>query len=150
MTRQTPRRGPVSPRLPSLLQMLSGGNRNLAQYKPWLRGRIGWVERGVYHALHRAQGPLSTGKLVREVYLGQFGRSSLRRSSVDAPPPKVQQGMYLAVRRAAQTYATRIGRAETQGRPVLWVLKPPGAISDLTVRALKTERTHRRAKFQAR
>lgn len=101
--------------LRSILQMFNDGD--LAQYKPWLRGRIGPVERAVYHALSRASGPLSTGALVKEVYLGQFGRSTRMKRSlahgIDAAPPKVRRWMYLRVRIAAQTYANRIGRAET-------------------------------------
>jgi hypothetical protein len=66
-------------------------------YKPWLSGRIGAVERRVCHALiearHKHTDPVTTGYLVREVYLSQYGRKG-RWMNQDAPPPKVQHWMY--------------------------------------------------------
>ena len=51
--------------------------RGLARFKPWARGRIGGLEHRVHGALISAEfrkvSPVTTGWLVREVYLGIGG-----------------------------------------------------------------------------
>jgi len=124
-------------------------HEDLASYKGWLRGRIGGVERAVYRELSQAKGPLSTAALVQRIYLRPFGRYAAATASTS---PKAQRWMYLAVRRAAPTYAVRIGKAETKGSPVLWMLKPAEDISDVVVRDRKMARytkARKRRKHQA-
>ena len=87
-------------------------------YKPWLSGRIGAVEHRVCNELiaarHNHTDPLTTGDLVKAVYLGPYGR----KSRWDAPPPKLAHWMYHRIRKACEVYAVRVGRGEGHGSPV--------------------------------
>jgi hypothetical protein len=114
--------------------------RNLARFKPWARGRIGGLERRVHGALIHAEvnkvSPVTTGWLVRQVYLGIGGRKS-RFLEKDAPPPKIERWMYGNVRKAAETYAVRIGRGNGHGSPILWQLKEGDAVYASVIRKKK-------------
>ena len=113
-------------------------------YKPWLSGRIGAVEHSVCRALIGAKYPLTTGDMVREVYLSPYGRKGCWRDPT-APPPKPKRWMYGRIRKACETYAIRLGRGEGQGRPVLWRLK-----DDVSIWSIRKEKTARDAKRRRR
>jgi hypothetical protein len=128
--------------------------RGLARYKPWARGRIGALGHRVRGALIHAQlkgiGPVTTGWLVREIYLGIGGRKS-RFLDKDAPPPKIERWMYGNVRKAAETYAVRIGRGVGHGSPILWQLKEDGAVySDVIRKRKAAEYVRRKRKAEQR
>jgi hypothetical protein len=118
--------------------------RGLARFKPWARGRIGGLEHRVHGALISAEfrkvSPVTTGWLVREVYLGIGGRAGK-----DA---KISRWMYGNVRKAAETYAVRIGRGNGHGSPVLWKLKEGDAVYAAVIRK-KKERAYARRKRKA-
>jgi len=117
-------------------------------YQPWLSGRIGGVESRVCRALldakHNNLDPVPTGWLVKQVYLGEWGRAT-RRASQDGPPPKVARWMYANIRRACLTYGVRVGRLEARGFPVLWRLK-----DDVSTWSIRKEKTARDAKRRRR
>ena len=125
--------------------------RRLASYKGHLYGRIGPLERLVCHKLmsakHDRTDPVTTGHLVREVYLSQYGRKSRWRDK-DAPPPKLAHWMYGRIRKACAVYAVRVGRLEARGFPVLWRLKDD--VSTWSIRRQKTARDAKRRRRRAR
>jgi hypothetical protein len=111
--------------------------RGFARFKPWARGRIGGLERRVHVALIHAEvnkvSPVTTGYLVRQIYLGIGGRKS-RLLDKDA---KIERWMYGNVRKAAETYAVRIGRGVGHGSPILWQLKKDDAVYSNVIRKRK-------------
>jgi hypothetical protein len=115
--------------------------RGLARYRPWAQGRIGAIEHRVHsaliHAEHQKLGPVTTGWLVRQIYLSPHGRKGRGLLDRDAPPPKLEHWMYAEVRRACETYAVRIGRGLGHGSPILWQLKKGDAVYLHVVRKRK-------------
>jgi hypothetical protein len=73
------------------------------------------VHSALIHAEHQKLGPLTTGWLVRQIYLSPHGRKGRGLRDRDAPPPKLEHWMYAEVRRACETYAVRIGRGLGHG-----------------------------------
>jgi hypothetical protein len=103
----------VSPELQAQLRRTGQG---LARFNPWARGRIGSLERRVHGALilaeHDKIGPVSTGWILRQVYLGLGGRKT-KALGADA---KLEHWMYKEVRRACETYAVRFARGISDRR----------------------------------
>jgi hypothetical protein len=116
----------------------------LARFRGWERGRIGSLEHRVHAALilaeHARISPVSTGWVVREVYLGPAGRKARKGD----PEPKLEHWMYEQTRRALETYAVRIGRGNGHGSPILWKLKPDDATSAYIIRKRKAATYARR------
>jgi hypothetical protein len=108
---------------PDEQERLRRTGQGLARYRPWARGRIGSLERRVHSALilaeHAGLGPVTTGWIVREVYLGPHGRMARR----GVPEPKLEHWMYKEIRRACETYAVRIARGIGRGSSIFWKLK---------------------------
>jgi hypothetical protein len=115
------------------------GNLGLAKYEPWKQGRLGRIERRVWHALitaeHKKLSPVTTGWLVREVYCRTFGGD---------PPPKHEHWQYAAIRGACKAVAVRVGRGEGHGSPVLWRL------ADITAHDIRRQKTESYAKRRRR
>jgi hypothetical protein len=65
---------------PEEQERLRKTGRGLARFRLWARGRIGSLEQRVHGALIYAKinrlNPVTTGWLVREVYLGPYGRQA--------------------------------------------------------------------------
>jgi hypothetical protein len=92
--------------------------------RPWERGRIGNIERRIGFA-GAVLGPedkreFTTGDLARAIYGHPDWDQNIRIRAEGAPPPKLKSWHYLAIRKAAPTFADRIGRSTTRGRPWLW------------------------------
>jgi hypothetical protein len=84
--------------------------------------------------------PVTTGWLVREVYLGPYGRQARRK----VPERKLEHWMYKEVRRACETYAVRIARGIERGSPILWKLKEGNARYAVVIRKRKAAAYARR------
>jgi hypothetical protein len=100
---------------PAEQERLRRTGQGLARYRPWARGRIGSLEQRVHRALIYAElkrlSPVTTGWVVREVYLGPYGRKARQ----GRPEPKLEHWMYEQTRRACETYAVRIARGSGRG-----------------------------------
>jgi hypothetical protein len=129
----------ISPELQAQLRRTGQG---LARYKPWARGRIGSLEHRVHgaliHAEHHKLSPVSTGWILRQVYLGIGGRKA------KGPDSKLEHWMYKEVRRACETYAVRFARGIGRGSPILWRLKPDDATFAHIIRKRKAAAYARR------
>jgi hypothetical protein len=122
---------------PAEQERLRRTGQGLARYRPWARGRIGSLEQRVHGALIHAEvkglSPVTTGWVVREVYLGPYGR----RARKGMPEPKLEHSMYKEVRRACETYAVPIARGIGRGSPIMWKLKEGDARYAAVIRKRK-------------
>jgi hypothetical protein len=129
----------VSPELQAQLRRTGQG---LARFRGWERGRIGSLERRVHgaliHAEHHKLAPVSTGWILRQVYLGLGGRKA------KGPDPKLEHWMYKEIRRACETYAVRFARGIGRGSPILWKLKEGDATYAAVIRKRKAQAYARR------
>jgi hypothetical protein len=63
----------------------------------------------------------TTGELARLIYCDPLLHKLFGKGG---PPPKVKHWQYERVRKAAPTFADRVGRSTGRGRPVIWRLRP--------------------------
>ncbi len=101
--------------------------RTIERTRPWESGRIGAIEKQILLKMTVGRFPawgdkveFTTGELARLIYADPllpklFGKG-------DAPP-KLKSWQYDRIRRAAPTFADRIGRSTSKGRPWLWRLR---------------------------
>ena len=72
-----------------------------------------------------ARGKLfTTGELARLIYANPTWDQDLQHRKEGDPPPKLRSWMYDRVRRAASTFADRVGRSTGRGRAWLWRVRP--------------------------
>ena len=94
--------------------------------RPWDRGRIGNIEAVISRILTLPDPNrlFTTGELAREVYANPTWDQNFRLREKGEKPPKLKSWHYLAIRKAAPTFADCVGRsAKGTGRPWLWRLR---------------------------
>ena len=70
----------------------------------------------------------TTGELTRLIYCDPLLHEAFGKCG---PPPKVKHWQYERVRKAASTFADRVGQSTGRGRPAIWRLRPnPGWAGD--------------------
>jgi hypothetical protein len=69
----------------------------------------------------------TTGELARLIYADPLLHKLFGKGDA---PPKLKSWQYDRIRRAAPTFADRVGRSTSKGRPWLWRLKE-GYLSDV-------------------
>jgi len=96
--------------------------RDLAKLRPWERGRIGKIEKQISWKMTVGRfgawgGKLeyTTGALARLIYCAPLLHKVFGECG---PPPEVKHWQYERVRKAASTFADRVGRSTGRGRPV--------------------------------
>ena len=108
-------------------------------------GPIGKIEKQIHRTMSLGSlGPqgkreFTTGGLARAIYAHPTWDQDFRLRDKGAPPPKLKSWQYDRVRRAAPTFADRVGRSTGRGRPWLWRVRPDQYWWD--VRRVKGKRT---------
>jgi hypothetical protein len=104
----------------------------MRKHQPWLRGKIGYVERLIYGYLIGAKGhEASTGELARHVYQNpHFDRSRTRLRAKSEPLPPLKSWMYQRIRLSAPTFADRVGGGRGR-KGFRWKLRDFGFFSDI-------------------
>ena len=112
--------------------------RDLARLRPWEFERIGKIEKQVQRKMLLEGRDFTTGELVRLIYCSRHWDQDFKWRKDGDPPPKVKHWMYERVRKAAPTFADRVGRSSGRGRAVLWRIRPNQYLA--AVRARKRAR----------
>ena len=86
-----------------------------------------------------ARAKATTGELARAIYAHPTWDQDFRLRKEGDPPPKLKSWQYDRVRRAAPTFADRVGRSTGRGQPWLWRVRPDQYWWD--VRRVKGKRT---------
>jgi hypothetical protein len=95
----------------------------ISKHKPWLRGRIGKIEKRISRHLY-AGAVFSNGELTRLIYCDPKWDQNFRMRPDGATTPKPKSWQYLQVRKAAPTFADCLGRSDTlPGHPYMWRLR---------------------------
>ena len=94
--------------------------------RPWEAARIGKIEKQISReGVFAASGKLlTTGDLARTIYANPVWDQDFNLRKEGEKPPKLKSWQYDRVRRAAPTFADRVGRAASKGRPWLWRVRP--------------------------
>jgi hypothetical protein len=101
----------------------------ITRTRPWERGRVGKTEKQIDRTMSLGSfGPqgkreFTTGELARAIYAHPTWDQDFRLRKEGDPPPKLKSWMYDRVRRAAPTFADRVGRSTGRGRAWLWRLR---------------------------
>ena len=111
--------------------------RNLAKLKPWEAGRIGKIEKQVHEKNAVERRDFTTGELVRLIYCSRHWDQDFNWRKDGDPSPKVKHWMYERVRKAAPTFADRVGRSTGRGRAVLWRIRPNQYWVDVRARKMR-------------
>jgi hypothetical protein len=113
----------------------------IARTRPWESGRIGAIEKQIWLKMTVGRFPawgdkleFTTGELARLIYANPLLHKVFGKGDA---PPKLKSWQYDRIRRADPTFAHRVGRSTSKGRPWLWRLRD-GHFSD--VRQNKTAR----------
>ena len=95
--------------------------------RPWESGRIGAIEKQIWQRMtvgrFRAwcgKAEFTTGELARLIYADPLLHKLFGKGDA---PPKLKSWQYDRIRRAAPTFADRVGRSTSKGRPWLWRLR---------------------------
>jgi hypothetical protein len=95
--------------------------------RPWESGRIGTIEKQIWQRMtvgrFRAwagNAEFTTGELARLISADPLLHKLFGKGEA---PPKLKSWQYDRIRRAAPTFADRVGRSTTKGRPWLWRLR---------------------------
>lgn len=89
----------------------------ILQTKPWLRQRIGRIERRIHWVLPHDGKPIDTGTVARAIYEPLI-------KPKDGKPFRLKMWQRDRVRKALPTFADRIERSSTgKGRPFLWRIR---------------------------
>jgi hypothetical protein len=101
--------------------------RTIEHTRPWESGRIGAIEKQIFLKMtvgrFRAWGgklEFTTGELAQLIYADPLLHKLFGKGDA---PPKLKSWQYDRIRRAAPTFADRVGRSTSKGRPWLWRLR---------------------------
>jgi hypothetical protein len=115
--------------------------------RPWESGRIGKIEKAISWKMLVGRFPawgdkveFTTGELARLIYADPLLHKLFGKGDA---PPKLKSWQYDRIRRAAPTFADRVGRSTSKGRPWLWRLRDEYF---LEVRRKKTARDAQKRK----
>ena len=95
--------------------------------RPWERGRIGNIETQIWGEMifgGDRDKLFSTGELARVIYANPVWDQNCNLREKGEKLPKLKSWHYLAIRKAAPTFADCVGRSSGRGRPWLWRLRP--------------------------
>ena len=106
--------------------------------RPWEAGRIGNIEKLISQTMTFAERDklFTTGELARAIYANPVWDQNCNLRKRGEKLPKLKSWHYLAIRKAAPTFADCMGRSSARGRPCLWRLRPDQFFDD--VRRAKT------------
>jgi len=101
--------------------------------RPWEAGRIGNIEKLISRTMTFAERDklFTTGELARAVYAHPGWDQNFRLREKGEKLPKLKSWHYLAIRKAAPTFADCVGRSSARGRPWLWRLRSDQYIWDV-------------------
>ena len=100
--------------------------RPIRRSRPGSYGRVGNIEKQILQQIMFA-GPdklFTTGELARAIYANPTWDQDFNFRKKGEPPPKLKSWHYLAIRKAAPTFADCMGRSTARGRPWLWRPRP--------------------------
>ena len=95
--------------------------------RPWESGRIGNIETQIWGEMifgGDRDKLFSTGELARVIYANPVWDQNCDLREKGEELPKLKSWHYLAIRKAAPTFADCVGRSSARGRPWLWRLRP--------------------------
>ena len=95
--------------------------------RPWESGRIGNIETQICREMIFSGDRdklFSTGELARVIYANPVWDQNCNLREKGEELPKLKSWHYLAIRKAAPTFADCVGRSSARGRPWLWRLRP--------------------------
>jgi hypothetical protein len=101
--------------------------------RPWERGRIGNIETQIWGEMifgGDRDKLFSTGELARVIYANPVWDQNCNLREKGEELPKLKSWHYLAIRKAAPTFADCVGRSSARGRPWLWRLRPDQFFDD--------------------
>src|SRR5262249_57055304 len=106
--------------------------------RAWEQGKIGNIEQWVATLMICHPNKLfTTGEMAREIYCNPTFDQNFRFREKGEKPPKLKSWHYLAIRKAAPTFADCVGRSTAAGRPWLWRLRRGGAFFFAEIREAK-------------
>ena len=95
--------------------------------RPWESGRIGNIETQICREMifgGDRDKLFTTGELARAIYANPVWDQNFRLREKGEKLPKLESWQYLAIRKAAPTFADCVDRSSARGRPWLWRLRP--------------------------
>ena len=119
--------------------------------RPWEAGRIGNIEKLISQTMTFAERDklFTTGELARTIYANPVWDQNCNLREKGEKLPKLKSWHYLAIRKAAPTFADCVGRSSARGRPWLWRLRP-GHFFDDARRAKTLSRRKQSPKIRIR
>jgi len=93
--------------------------------RPWEAGRIGNIETQICREMifgGDRDKLFTTGELARAIYANPVWDQNCNLREKGEKLPKLKSWHYLAIRKAAPTFADCVGRSSARGRPWLWRL----------------------------
>ena len=101
---------------------------SIRRARPWESGRIGNIETQIFREMvfggNREDRLFTTGELARAIYAHPGWDQNFRLREKGEKVPELKSWHYLAIRKAAPTFADGVGRSSARGRPWLWRLRP--------------------------
>jgi hypothetical protein len=114
--------------------------------QPWQRGRVGRIEERIFDELMLAKNhTLTTGELVRRIYCGPWWAPGRGWRKPGDPPSKVEHWMYDQIRKAAPTFADRVGGGRGRGG-IVWRLRRDQFFWDAREEKTRRDAERRKAK----
>ena len=101
--------------------------------RPWESGRIGNIETQICGEMifgGDRDKLFTTGELARAIYANPVWDQNCNLRKRGEKLPKLKSWHYLAIRKAAPTFADCMGRSSARGRPWLWRLRPDQFFDD--------------------
>ena len=100
--------------------------------RPWEAGRIGNIEKLISQTMTFAERDklFTTGELARTIYANPVWDQNCNLREKGEKLPKLKSWHYLAIRKAAPTFADCVDRSSARGRPWLWRLRPDQFFDD--------------------
>jgi hypothetical protein len=124
---------------------------SISRVRPWESARIGNIETQIFREMvfggNREDRLFTTGELARAIYAHPVWDQNFRLRGKGEKVPELKSWHYLAIRKAAPTFADCVGRSIARGRPWLWRLRP-GQFFDDARRAKTLSRRKQSAKIR--